>query len=350
MNDPQLVPLGAELPATTTDAERSTSGSALLLYQTDAGAIHASLRFARIRRMRVEFTLDVVNATDEPLLATIYAVAKSNDDIPVAPYAFWIDRRTEAYLDLPLSWLTAFTCRAISVRLQGRNAHQRLEAAMPRPSFLGWFAAGALLVAIAFALFLGLQPRVINAAVPAAATAGSRINVSYAFAGSGAHEWEILDLTGARIDGGALSGNTGTAAIPVPRVSTQTAYAVRLRNSGAFGDATAERPLIVNTPRPSAPPPRISSLTLDDAQVTDGTPVTVRYRVSAQYGDILATDAQGTIWAQQPLNANGVTVLPLPRFGRNKELQIRLVARRADAQVSSGLGLSVVVPTPSPAP
>ena len=74
VNDPQLVPLGAELPAVTSDAARSTSGSAFLVYQSDAGAIHASLRFARIRRMRIEFTLDVVNATDEPLLATIYAI------------------------------------------------------------------------------------------------------------------------------------------------------------------------------------------------------------------------------------------------------------------------------------
>lgn len=350
MNDPQLVPLGTDLPATTSDAERATSGSALLLYQTDAGAIHASLRYARIRRLRVEFTLDVVNATDEPLLATIYALARSGDEIPVAPYAFWIDKRTEAYLDLPLAWLTVTTCRAISVRLQGRNVHQRLEAAMPRPSTVGWFAAGALLVATLGAAFFGVQPRVVNMSLPVSATAGTQIALGYAAAGIGDAQWEIDDLNGARVDGGTLGSKDGTAAIPVPRPSTQTAYTVRVIRHGALGSASAERPLIVNTPRPSEPPPRITSLTLDSAQVLDGSTVTVRYRVSAQYGDVLASDAQGTIWAQQPLDAAGVTTLSLPRFGRNKELQIRVVARRADAEASSGVGLSVVVPTPAPLP
>ncbi len=349
MSDPQLVPLGTDLPATTRDAERSTSGSSLLLYQTDAGAIHASLRFARIRRLRIVFAFDVVNATDEPLLATFYALSKASDEVPVPPHALWIDKRTEAYLELPLSWLAATTCRALSVRLQGRNVHQRLEASMPRPTSAGWFAAGVLLAALVILLHMVLQPRVASMSVASPAIAGSTMNMHYRFRGVGSREWEVDDINGGRIDGGSLSSNEGTAPIPVPRAPAQTTYVMRVMSHGAFGSAVAERPFVAQTPLPAAGPPRISTLTLDQAEVLDGSPVVVRYRVSAQYGDVVASDAQGTVWAQQPLNAQGVTTLSLPRFGRDKELQIRLVARRGDAEVSSGIGLSVrAAATPGP--
>lgn len=349
VNDPQLVPLGADLPATTSDAERTTTGSSLLVYQTDSGAIHASLRYARVRRMRIEFTLDVVNATDEPLLATIYALAKSGDEIPVAPFAFWIDKRTEAYLDLPVSWLTALSCRAISVRLQGRNAHQRLEASMPRPTAIGWFAAGLALASILALGFSLAQPRILNLSAPASAVSGSRINVAFAFAGLGTHEWEIDDLSGGRIDGGAVEGPQDLQSIPVPKVNAQTPYALRLVNRGPLGTAVEERPLVVTTARPPVPPPQILSLALDDSRVPDGSAVTVRYKVSGQYGDVIAVDAQGTVWAQKPLDPQGLTTLQLPHFGRDKELQVRVVARRGDAETSSGIGLQVLASsTPAP--
>ncbi len=353
MNDPQLVPLGTDLPTTTRDAERSRSGRSLLVHQTDAGSIHASLRFARVRRMHIEFTLDVVNATDEPLLATIYAMAKSGDEIPVAPFAFWIDKRTEAYVDLPVSWLAALSCSAVSVRLQSRSAHQRLEAAMPRPAAIGWFAAGLALAAVAALTFTLAQPRVISMAAPAAAVAGSRINVAYAFGGIGRHEWEVDDLSGARVDGGPVAGSQDALTIPVPNVSTQTVFALRLINRGPLGTAAEERPLVVATARPSAAPPEIASLALENSQVADGGSVTVRYKASGQYGDVSAVDAQGIVWAHKALDSRGVTTLQLPRFGRDKELQVRVVARRGDAESTSGVGLQVLAsatPTPAPAP
>jgi len=179
--------------------------------------------------------------------------------------------------------------------------------------------------------------------VPAAAVAGSRIDVAYATRGIGAGSWTLEDIRGARIEGGALSSASATAPITIPRVNLQSVYSVRFDSSGPFGSASVVRPIVVVTPRPSAPAPRIISFTIDRAAVADGDPVTVRYRVSADSGDLLAVDAQGTIWAQSALHGNdGAAQLALPHFRENKELQIRLVVRRGPQLAAAGLGVEAI--------
>ncbi len=324
-------------------ALRATQGSSLLLYESENGAVRAALRYRRATPSRIEFALDVVNATPEPLLATIYALARNGQEIPLAPYSFWIDPRSEGYVDLPLSWLMTLTCAALSVRLQGRNVHQRLEAAMPRPASAAWFVAGAAAVAVVVALIGLAHPRIANVDVPATAVAGAPINVGYATRGIGSATWRLDDIRGARIDGGPLPSGSSTARITVPRVTTQSVYTVRLDSSGPFGSASLARPVVVATPHPPAPPPRIISFAIDRAAVADGDAVTVRYRVNADSGDILAVDAQGTILAQSALHGNSGTVeLALPRLGENKELQIRLVVRRGPQLAAAGLGVEAI--------
>jgi hypothetical protein len=344
VSDSLRVPLGANLPATTSDADRSASGSSLLVYETGAGAIHGSLRYVRVRRGRLQFALDVVNALDEPLLATVYARSNRGEEVPLEPYAIWIDARTEAYVDLPVGWLAATTCSSISVRLQGRSFHQRLDAAMPRPKSAGWFAAGVLLTLGLAALAFAAVPRITALSIPATALAGAPLDMRYASSGIAARSWELDDLRGGRIDGGTLASANASAKISAPRPSSQTAYTLRVIAAGPFGSASAERPIIVTTPVPAMPLPRIISLDLDNAAVPDGASVTVRYRMDADHGDVLATDAQGTIWAEAPANAKGVTTLQLPRFNANKELQVRLVVRRGTELAFAGVGLQVLAP------
>lgn len=324
-------------------ALRATQGSSLLLYESENGAVRAALRYRRATPSRVEFALDVVNATPEPILATIYALARNGQEIPLAPYSFWIDARSEGYVDLPLSWLMTLTCAALSVRLQGRNVHQRLEAAMPRPASVAWFAAGAAAVAILAALVGLAHPRIARVDVPATAVAGSRINVAYATQGIGSASWSMEDIRGARIDGGSLPLASATAPITIPRVTSQSVYTVRIDSNGPFGSAGVARPIVVVTPHPAAAPPRIISFAIDRAAVADGDSINVRYRVNADSGDVLAVDAQGTIVAQSALRGNsGTAQLPLPRFGENKDLQIRLVVRRGPQLAASGLGVDVI--------
>ncbi len=324
-------------------ALRATQGSSLLLYESENGAVRAALRYRRATASRIEFALDVINATPEPLLATIYALARNGQEIPLAPYSFWIDARSEGYVDLPLSWLMTLTCSALSVRLQGRSVHQRLEAAMPRPASVAWFVAGAAAVAVIAALAGAAHPRVIDVSVPATAIAGSPVSVTYQTRGFGSANWTLEDLRGARIDGGALDSAAGAARITAPRVVTQSVYSVRVESSGPFGSASMERPIVIVTPRPSAAPPRIISFAIDRAAVADGDSVTVRYRVNADSGDILAVDAQGTIWAQSALRgSSGSLTLNLPNFGTNKELQIRLVVRRGPQLAAAGLGVETI--------
>lgn len=324
-------------------ALRATAGSSLLLYESENGAVRAALRYRRATLSRAEFALDVVNATPEPLLATIYALARNGQEIPLAPYSFWIDAQSEGYVDLPLSWLMTLTCAALSVRLQGRNVHQRLEAAMPRPASVAWFAAGAAAVAIVAGLIGFAHPRIGRVDVPATAVAGSQINVAYATRGIGSASWSMEDLRGARVDGGSLPFGSAAAPITVPRVSSQSVYTVRIDSNGPFGSASVARPIVIMTPRPAAPPPRIISFAIDREAVAGGDPVNVRYRVNADSGDLLAVDAQGTIWAQSALRGNSGTVqLAMPHFTENKELQIRLVVRRGPQLAAAGLGIEAV--------
>lgn len=67
-------------------------------------------------------------------------------------------------------------------------------------------------------------------------------------------------------------------------------------------------------------PPRIISFTLERSIVPDAGMVVARYRVSADSCDLLAVDAQGTIWAQAAIHGDGITRLALPHFGGDKEL------------------------------
>ncbi|HET9030390.1 MAG TPA: hypothetical protein VFN49_09440 [Candidatus Aquilonibacter sp.] len=321
-------------------ALRATQGSSLLLYESENGAVRAALRYARATPLRMEFALDVVNATPEPILATIYALARNGQEIPLAPYSFWIDARSEGFLHVPLSWVMALTCTALSVRLQGRNVHQRLEAAMPRPASFVWFLAGGAAVAIVAAVLVSGQPRITSLDVPASAIAGASIDVRYATRGVGSTQWELRDIRGARVAGG--SAPSDPIRVNVPRVTTQSAYALTVRSSGPFGSAAATRPMIVMTPRPAVAPPRIISFSVDRAAVADGSAVTVRYRVSADSGDVLAVDAQGTIWSQAAIRSSGVTQLSLPMFHRNKELQIRLVVRRGPQLAAAGIGVEAI--------
>ncbi len=279
------------------------------------------------------------------MLATVYAVARDGAEVPVAPYSFWIDARTDGHLELPVPWLAAFSTNALAVRLQGATMHQRLEAPMPRPFAVLWFLGGALAVAALVAILSFLHPSVTRLDVPASVLAGANVGMTYATNGAGTRTWEIDDVHGGRIEDGSLAAASGSATIPAPRPVTQTAYTLRVATSGAFGSAEMSRPLIVVTPQPPVRPPRIISFSVDRAAIPDGGTLTARYRVSAQSGDVLAIDAQGNIIAQAAIHgADGAVRLTLPRFGRIKDLQLRLVVRRGAQLAAASVGVEVAAP------
>ncbi|MDE2481737.1 MAG: hypothetical protein KGN02_06070 [bacterium] len=318
-------------------------GGAVLLYESANGAVHASLRLGALRAGRITFALRAINATREPLLVTFYAHVRDGTEVPLSPFSLWVDAGTHATLDLPVPWLAMLGTRAISARLQSRHVHQRVEAAMPRLLAPLWFLAGALLVLVGGYLWLALQPRVVALDAPSRVVAGSHFDLRFAARGPGARTWSLEGLDGSRVDGGALAGGASVVTIAAPRADRERTYVLRVSERNAFGSADATRPLVVETPAPSNDPPRITEFSLDANDVRDGGTIVARYRVDAERGDVLATDAQGTIWAEAPTNASGVTTLQLPRFGRRKELQVRLVVRRGAQLAASGLG---VVATP----
>lgn len=323
-------------------ALRATTGSSLLLYEGENGAVRAALRYKRTTLRRVEFALDVINASDAPLLATIYAVVRNGQEIPLPPYSFWVDARTDGYMDLPLSWLAALTTRAISVRLQGRTVHQRLEAAMPRPSSLVWFAGGVVGTLAVVAMLGAFHPSISRLDVPASAIAGTPVHIAFDTRGIGTRSWEIDDVGGARVAGGPLASGAGTIAVRAPRTTTASIYDVRVTAAGPFGTVRMSRPLVVQTPRPALPAPRIVAFSLDRGVAADGGTIIARYRVSAQSGTILALDALGAIVAQTVIHGNdGSAQLALPYFGSSRQLQVRLVVRRGAQLATAAIGLEV---------
>ena len=349
MNNPRLVPVGTTLPARTIDdAEGRPASSSSLVVERESGSLFASLRFARRTLLRLEFALDVVNASEEPLLATIYARPFRGEELPVAPYSLWVDARTEAYIVLPMSSLLAATCTAVSVRIQGRTIHHRVEAAIPRPGSLLWAAGGALVAAAIAAAVVGAHPRVTSLQAPSNVVGGTRVSAIYRIAGAGNATWELDDLHGGRLDGGTLAAAGGTFQFAVPKSRDRETYVVRVASQGRFGEASSSLPMVADTPVPPASPLRVSAFSVDRATLNDGDAVKVRYRTDARSGEVQAVDAQGTVWARAALSPSGISTLKLPTFGREKELQIRIVAKSGAQYAQSGVGVAVVVPSPSP--
>lgn len=351
LNRSRLVPVGTTLPATTIDeADRAPASSSSIVIEHPGGALYASLRFARVRGVRYEFALDVVNAAPYPILATVYAQPAFGEEVPVAPFSLWIDAQTEAYVFLPLPLLALFTCRSLTVRLQGRGVHQRLAAAVPRPSALIWSLGGALVAALLIGGGFAAHPRITSLTMPTNAVGGEHASVSYALANTSHGTWELDDLRGGRLDGGVISTKTGSFSVALPRANDRETYLLAVHAQG-FGSAVQSVPIVADTPAPSGPPLRVSALSLDQAVVSDGGTVTVRYRVDSANGEVLAVDAQGTIWARTPLSPSGVTTLKLPTFGKDKELQIRVVARRGTQLAQAGVGVQITAsPTAQPFP
>lgn len=339
------MPVGTDTNALVPrDRSQSTaSSSTALVVESSSGTLHATLRFARRRRFRVEFTLDVVNAGDEQLLATIYARTRRGDEVPVEPIAVWIGARTEAYVTLALGELGAFTTQTLVVRLQGPNVHRRLEAAVPVFWAPLWGLAGALLASLVFLIAPHLIPQIQSLVVPTVVSAGVPVSLSYSAANASTITWELDDAAQHRIDGGSLHDQVGRVQMHLPNAPQAQQYTVSLRATGVLGSdlRTATLTVLPNaTPQPEQTL-RISSISVDDANPPDGGRVTVRYDVNATNGVVQLVDAQRVVWSSASLSRAGVTILALPFFGHDKELQAQVIATRGKQRVEAGVGIIV---------
>jgi hypothetical protein len=197
----------------------------------------------------MEFALTVVNTSDQPLLATTYALTRDNEEKPLGPFAFWIDARTEAYVHVPLEGAAGVRSRAIVVRIRGRGIDERVEARVPRPYVLLGLASAAVAAAL-IAAFAFLRPALGYVDVPRSAVADATVNAIYSFHGAGRGVWELTDIDGRHVSGGELTTLAGTLPVHLPAGKERKIYLLRLRTDGAFGTASADRVIIAQTPRP----------------------------------------------------------------------------------------------------
>jgi hypothetical protein len=133
----------------------------------------------------------------------------------------------------------------------------------------------------------------------------------------------------------------------MPESDRTRAYTLALSGSGALGtdSKTATMAALPDVRlRPAAVEP-IGGLSVDSADVADGSSIVVRYRTASTKGRILVRDALGTVWARARLNASGVSRIQLPRIGRDEQLAVELEAERAGVHATSSVGVNVVAAT-----
>jgi hypothetical protein len=236
LNGSRLVPVG-------------TAPSTSLVLEHDNGSLFASLRYARVRKWRMEFALTVVNTSDQPVLAKTYALSNRNGDLPLGAFAFWVDARTEAYVHVPLDARSGMRSHALVVRIRGRGIDERVEARVPRPHLL-WAIGGAVVAAAMLAAIAVFRPALGYLDVPRSAQADAMVNAQYAFRGFGHRVWELTDIGGAHVGGGELASSSGTLAVHLPAAKERKIYLLRLRADGAFGSASGDRVIVAETPRP----------------------------------------------------------------------------------------------------
>ena len=326
-----------------TVAQGPAASSTSLVVESAGGALQATLRFVRRHRLRVEFSLDVMNAGDEQLLATIYARTKNGHEVPVEPVAVWIGARTEAYVTLALGELGAFSTQTLVVRLQGPNVHRRLEAGVPPLRGPLWAIGGAVVASLFFAILSHARVHIENIDFPTVANAGTQVTLHYQTRNASQVSWELDDAMQHRVDGGALKDRSGSLQVHLPNATQAQQYTVTLQAKGLLG-ADQARATVAALPNPTPQPQRalsIGSISVDDANPGDGGRVTVRYETNATSGVVRLVDAQGVVWSSAPLSPEGVTTLPLPFFAQQKDLQAQVVAQRGKEKTQAGVGVVV---------
>ena len=225
--------------ASMANAAPSTS----LVVENDRGSLFASLRYARFKRRGLEFALTVVNTRDKPLLATTYALKSDGSEVQLPSFAFWIDARTEAYVNVPLALAAALRSRTLVVRIRGQGIDERVESPIPQPYALV-FVTAALLVVAAVLVVMLLRPTLAFLNVDRNGIANGTISAQYEFRGNGRGVWELTEIDGRHVDGGELSSLAGTLSVHLPAANAQKIYLLRLRADGGLGSASADRVIV----------------------------------------------------------------------------------------------------------
>ncbi|HEY1976089.1 MAG TPA: hypothetical protein VGG89_06085 [Candidatus Baltobacteraceae bacterium] len=306
----------------------------------------------RLRGMRARYSLTLAN--DSPLHLMVTLRARRGDiERRLPPGEFWIDPHAHADLVIDVPSHIAYAGGSLVVRLVNAQIHE-MVAPLPGPAGILGAIGGGLTVAAIAAAFVFATPRIDVFAVPPIGVANSLLRVPYKTGGLGASSYTLVDDRGVTVKTGAIKKREGTIAFTLPSAQRTQSYILKMQSQGALGTAERAEP-VTALPEPALPSSAaaaesslIESLALDSSQVPDGGIVTVRYRTSAHSGVVSVKDAQNTVWAQEKITPDGVTMLRIPRFGRDKELRVTLAVARGDNHASSSVGMQSMVPTPKP--
>ena len=295
----------------------------------------------------VRYALGVINDSTRQVLALFALRRRGSVEKPVAPFEVWIDPQTrvELTVEVPLRdalWPGEFVAKLANQQLK-RELAAPLPSALPYAAALAGLAVGVSLPFVAGAL----HPRVHDLAAPGVAVAGASVRVPYDVSGLGSFSYALVDERGKTVASGPVASHGGDFALRMPESDRTRAYTLALSGSGALGtdSKTATMAALPDVRlRPAAVEP-IGGLSVDSADVADGSSIVVRYRTASTKGRILVRDALGTVWARARLNASGVSRIQLPRIGRDEQLAVELEAERAGVHATSSVGVNVVAAT-----
>jgi hypothetical protein len=320
-----------------------------LLVEGDGLRLGGELR--RLRGWRARYSLTLGNDSPLHLMVTL-RIRRGDMERRLPPGEFWIDPHAHAALTLDVPTRLAYAGGSLVVRLVNAQIHE-LVAPLPGPAGIIGALVGGFAVAGVAAAFIFAQPHIDVFAVPPIGVANSLLRVPYRTGGAGVASYALIDDRGVTLRSAKLRRREGALAFTLPAAQRTQTYIVQLRDEGALGRAERAEPV---TALPEPAPPMtgasgalIDSLAIDSWQIPDGGSVTVRYRTTATSGTLAIKDAQDTVWAQTKISRDGISVLPLPHFGHDKELRVALSVSRGDLHALSSLGLQVVAPSAHPA-
>jgi hypothetical protein len=344
-----LVPVGDNLavaPRTLTAFFQIGSRTAIQTSTGSAAAIFALEGYDR-RLQVAAYSLQIMNNSSATLLCRVWAVSRIGEAELAYPLAIEVAPFSVKSTNVPVR-MDAFDSfeRAIA-EISGDGVHCTVEAAAPvprrrrgvHPAFAAAGFALALIAGGGYAIGDSI-PRIGAFAAPPSAVNGTTVQAQYNASGVGSLAYDITGPDGNRVAGGPLTAQSGTIYVALPPSRDAGVYAVHLHMSGPFG-ADDEQRIVRATPARLAGA-TIASLSVSPIVAKAGQPVNVFYRASGSSGEVRLVDANGNVWARQPFSRSGETILGVPPFLQDRELQVvvRVLQGSSVAQSSAGLLVS----------
>ncbi|TAM59453.1 hypothetical protein EPN52_07615 [bacterium] len=303
------------------------------------------------------YALRVVNGTVEP--ARCYCFEVRANEVAAEIYPMPLVAAANSVMDTFVFVRTdrRDALRRLIVDVAACGAALRVEAPPPpqrRPHahvLLGWSLSLLLLVLAVTVAATAALPRLTVFEPPSRATAGTVLEVPFAYRGAGMLQYSLGTSDGRTIAANMLDTRVGIVRVPLPKESAGQTYRLSVRAVGPLGTDTRGAAIAITAPtqtkrvRREAPPADgaalIGELSVTPAPALAGRDVHVNYIADATSGTIWLLDLAGRAWASAPYSSQGSSILRIPPTAAGREMRVVLQVERGVQRASSSVGIVV---------